>query len=141
MRRLIAAIAALILVSLATPASAQAVVAHIDLSTQSMDVWVNGWRQYTWQISTARSGYRTPTGSFRPQRMYRRYFSRKYYNSPMPYSIFFHGGYAIHGTNDLKRLGRPASHGCVRLHPRDASTLYSLVNAYGRKNTSIVITR
>ncbi|QIB32540.1 L,D-transpeptidase [Ancylobacter pratisalsi] len=141
MRRLIAALAGLILVSFATPTCAQVVVAHVDLSTQRMEVWVNGWRQYIWQVSTARSGYRTPVGSFRPQRMYKRYFSRKYYNSPMPYSIFFHGGYAIHGTNDLKRLGRPASHGCIRLHPGNASTLYSLVSTYGRNNTAIVITR
>ncbi|MCS0493650.1 L,D-transpeptidase [Ancylobacter sp. MQZ15Z-1] len=141
MRRMFAALALLVVTALPVPALAQAVVARIDLSSQRMEVWVDGWREYVWSVSTARRGYRTPVGTFRPQRMYRRYFSRKYYNSPMPYSIFFHGGYAIHGTNDLRRLGRPASHGCIRLRPGNAATLYSLVNSYGRNNTSIVITR
>ena len=90
---------------------------------------------------TARSGYRTPTGSYRPQRMYKKYFSRKYDNAPMPYSIFFHGGYAIHGTNHLKALGRPASHGCVRLHPENAAQLYSMVQRAGSGNTRIKIVR
>ncbi|MCS0501732.1 L,D-transpeptidase [Ancylobacter mangrovi] len=141
MRRLFAALALFVLTALPVSALAQAVVARIDLSSQRMEVWVDGWREYVWSVSTARRGYRTPVGTFRPQRMYRRYFSRKYYNSPMPYSIFFHGGYAIHGTNDLRRLGRPASHGCIRLRPGNAATLYALVNSYGRNNTSIVITR
>ena len=61
--------------------------------------------------------------------------------SPMPYSIFFYGGYAIHGTNYVKALGRPASHGCVRLHPSNAAALYSLVKQHGPGNTKIVITR
>lgn len=129
------------LLFLAAPAGAQSVTAHIDLSRQVMKVSVDGVPRYVWPVSTARKGYRTPVGSYRPQRLHRRYFSRKYYNSPMPYSIFFHGGYAIHGTNDLNRLGRPASHGCVRLHPGNAATLFALVNDYGRANTRIVITR
>jgi len=141
MRSLFAALFGLAVLSLANPARAQVVVAHIDLSTQSMEVWVNGWRQHMWDVSTARKGYRTPVGTFTPQRMHRRYFSRKYDNAPMPYSIFFVGGYAIHGTTDLKRLGRPASHGCIRLHPNNAAELFALVNTYGRENTSIVITR
>ena len=47
--------------------------------------------------------------------MARSWFSTRYYGSPMPYSIFFHKGYAIHGTNYISRLGGPASHGCVRM--------------------------
>lgn len=127
----------------AAPASAgaAAVVARIDLSRQTMTVSVNGMPQYSWPVSTARRGYVTPTGAYRPQRMYRSYFSRKYYNSPMPYSIFFNGGYAIHGSYEVSRLGAPASHGCVRLHPSNAATLYSLVQSYGAGNTLILITR
>ncbi|MGA0562528.1 L,D-transpeptidase [Ancylobacter sp. VNQ12] len=122
-------------------APATSLVVHIDLSGQRMEVWVDGWRRYSWPISTARKGYRTPVGSFRPYRMHRRYFSRKYDNAPMPHAIFFTGGYAIHGTTDLRRLGRPASHGCVRLHPANAAALFALVNEAGRGNTQIVITR
>ena len=117
------------------------VVAKISLSNQTMQVYVNGLRKYSWPVSTARSGYRTPTGSYSPIRMHKTYFSKKYHNSPMPYSIFFHGGYAIHGTNYVKSLGRPASHGCVRLHPSNAAQLFSLVKQYGPGNTRIVITR
>jgi lipoprotein-anchoring transpeptidase ErfK/SrfK len=69
------------------------------------------------------------------------WYSRKYQMSPMPYAIFYKGGYAVHGTYDLKRLGRPASHGCVRLHPSNAKKLYQLVMRYGLGNTQIVVTR
>ncbi|MFG1213216.1 L,D-transpeptidase [Xanthobacter flavus] len=131
------------MLAFATPASAgtAAVVARIDLSRQTMTVSVNGMTQYSWPVSTARRGYVTPTGAYRPQRMYRSYFSRKYYNSPMPYSIFFNGGYAIHGSYEVSRLGAPASHGCVRLHPSNAATLYALVQTYGAGNTLILVTR
>ena len=118
-----------------------AVVARIDLSSQRMTVSVNGIPYYSWPVSTARRGYVTPTGTYRPQRMYRKYFSKKYYNSPMPYSIFFRGGYAIHGSYAVNQLGRPASHGCIRLAPSNAATLYSLVQSHGAGNTIIVITR
>lgn len=143
MKRTVAAMIGLCFLLLAAPADAEAadVVAYVDISSQRMDVWVDGARQYSWPVSTGRKGYRTPAGTFRPQRMHRRYFSRKYDNSPMPYSIFFHGGYAIHGTNDLNRLGRPASHGCIRLHPGNAARLFSLVGGAGKSNTRIVITR
>jgi len=104
-----------------------------------MSVSVNGQPRYAWPVSTGRSGYGTPSGVFAPQMMARSWFSKKYYNSPMPHSIFFYHGFAIHGTNDLGRLGGPASHGCVRLHPGAAATLFALVQRYGMANTSIVI--
>ena len=126
------------LFALPTQASAS-VVAKIDLSSQRMHVYVNGTHYHSWPISTARRGYRTPTGNYRPTRMHRMWRSRKYHMSPMPYSIFFHGGYAIHGTYDIKRLGRRASHGCVRLHPSNARRLYRLVKQHGAGNTRIRI--
>jgi lipoprotein-anchoring transpeptidase ErfK/SrfK len=122
-------------------ADAASVEAKISLSNQRMYVSVNGVRKYTWPVSTARSGYRTPTGSFHPQRLERSWYSRKYDNAPMPHSVFFYGGYAIHGTTAVKSLGRPASHGCVRLAPGNAATLYSLVSKYGMGNTRVVVTR
>lgn len=140
MRGILAAFVGAALAGLATPASAE-VVARVDLSSQRMAVSIDGIPRYNWAVSTARRGYRTPVGSYRPQRMYRTYFSKKYYNSPMPHSIFFRGGYAIHGTNYLNQLGRPASHGCIRLAPGNAAALYSLVKSYGPRNTRIVITR
>jgi lipoprotein-anchoring transpeptidase ErfK/SrfK len=136
--------AALVLIAmlLAVPAqAATSVVASISLSQQRMTVLVNGIPRYHWLVSTARRGYRTPMGSFRPHRLERIWYSRKYDLSPMPHSVFFRGGYAVHGTNYVKRLGTPASHGCVRLAPGNAATLYGLVRQYGMANTRIIVSR
>lgn len=119
------------------PADAAKVVAKIDISSQRMKVYVNGRKVYHWKVSTGRRGYRTPTGNYSPKWLAKMHYSRKYHNSPMPYSIFFLGGYAIHGTYDIKRLGRRASHGCIRLHPSHAKRLFKLVRSYGMKNTRI----
>lgn len=116
-----------------------AVLVRIDKSTQTMSVAVDGATRYTWPVSTGKAGFGTPSGTYSPQRLHRTYFSRKYYNSPMPYSIFFHGGYAIHGSYEISRLGGPASHGCVRLHPSNAATLFSLVKQHGAGSTRIVV--
>ena len=103
---------------------------HIDLSAQQMNVELFCGR-YTWPVSTARSGYYTPRGSYAPTGMQRMHYSRKFHMSPMPYSIFFRGGYAIHGSYETRSLGRPASHGCVRLDPANAALLYQMVEAEG----------
>ncbi len=115
------------------------VVVQIDKSSQRMAVRVDGVARYNWPVSTGRGGYGTPSGVFHPQSMARMHFSRKYYNSPMPHSIFFYYGFAIHGTNEISRLGGRASHGCVRLHPSHAAALYALVQRNGARNTRIEI--
>jgi len=132
------AMAMLLAISGASPASAGLLV-HIDRSSQRMDVVIDGVRRFRWPVSTGRRGLGTPGGVFRPQMLARTWYSRRYYNSPMPYSIFFHRGYAIHGTYELSRLGGPASHGCVRLHPQNAAILFSLVREEGPRNTRIVV--
>ena len=125
---------------LSLPSVAQAeIVAKINLSSQRMAVFVNGAPRYNWRVSTARPGYRTPTGTFKPTALVRYHRSSIYEGSPMPYSIFFLRGYAIHGSYEIKHLGRPASHGCIRLHPANAAALYSLVQRYGTGNTLIKI--
>ena len=111
----------------------------IDISSQTMSVKVNGWWWASWKVSTARDGYYTPRGKFRVQRTARVYYSKKYDNAPMPNSVFFHGGYAIHGTGHVRALGRPASHGCIRLHPANAADLYELVQDYGPRAVRITI--
>jgi lipoprotein-anchoring transpeptidase ErfK/SrfK len=116
-------------------------VAKVDISQQTMTVIKNGRIIRRWPVSTGRKRFRTPIGSYRPTRMHVYWESRKYDRSPMPHSIFFRGGYAIHGTYDVKRLGRPASHGCVRLHPANARELFRLVKASGRSNTRVVVQR
>jgi lipoprotein-anchoring transpeptidase ErfK/SrfK len=115
------------------------VIVNIDKSNQQMSVVVDGATRYVWPVSTGRVGFGTPNGVFRPQRMARSWFSRKYYNSPMPHSIFFYHGFAIHGSYEIRRLGGPASHGCVRLHPSHAATLFALVQQHGTGATSIVV--
>lgn len=122
-------------------AEAASIVARIDLSEQRMRVYINGFPRHSWPVSTARRGYRTPVGQFRPGRMHRRYFSKKYHGAPMPWSVFFYHGYAIHGTDQVKYLGRPVSHGCVRLHPENARRLFTLIKQNGKKNARIVVTR
>jgi hypothetical protein len=105
---------------------------HVDLSTQTMHVSsANG--DYDWPISSARSGFRTPRGSFGVQSLQVMHRSRKYHNSPMPHSIFFSGGYAIHGTYETGALGNPASHGCIRLAPSHAAALFAMVKAEGAR--------
>jgi lipoprotein-anchoring transpeptidase ErfK/SrfK len=119
---------------------AASLVANINVSTQTMTVVKHGRVIHTWKVSTARRGYITPRGTWRPKRMHKMWHSRKYDMSPMPYSVFYHGGYAIHGTNYVKKLGRPASHGCVRLATPNAAKFYALVKQIGPGNTRIVVT-
>ncbi len=131
--------AAIVIFGLALSPARADVVVHIDKSSQRMAVSVDGAMRYNWPVSTGRGGYGTPSGTFHPQRMARRYFSKKYYNSPMPHAIFFYYGFAIHGTNDISQLGGPASHRCVRLHPSHAAALFALVQRNGPRNTRIEI--
>ena len=123
------------------PALAASVRVTIDISDQQMTVAVGGVVQHRWPVSTGRSGSPTPTGTYHPIRMYRSYYSIKYDNAPMPWAIFFRGGYAIHGTTEIRSLGRPASHGCVRLHPDNARVLYRLVQQHGMGSTTIRVQR
>jgi lipoprotein-anchoring transpeptidase ErfK/SrfK len=120
--------------------AADTLVARVDISEQRMVVLVDGRPTFEWKVSTAGKGYVTPTGSYKPTRLEEMWYSRKYDMSPMPHSVFFHGGYAIHATGAVKRLGTPASHGCVRLHPDNAADFYQLVQLFGPSHTSIVIT-
>ena len=134
----VACVVALAFVALSSDAQANVLV-RVDRSTQTMDVSVDGASVYRWPVSTGRRGFGTPSGTFRPQRMAARWFSTVYYNAPMPHAIFFHGGYAIHGSYDIARLGGPASHGCIRLHPSAAAALFSIVQREGMHNTTIVV--
>ncbi|MER2264036.1 L,D-transpeptidase [Methylobacterium oxalidis] len=125
-----AALAILLLLAGGGPACAQ-VVARIDQSSQRMRVYVDGMLAYDWPVSTARRGFVTPNGSYRVGLMAPMWRSRKYHGSPMPHAMFFRGGYAIHGTYAVGHLGRRASHGCIRLSPGNARTLFQLTRIYG----------
>jgi hypothetical protein len=119
-------------VMLAAPSYAFAHVdINIDLTSQTMTVHSGTGETYVWPISSGRAGYPTPRGVFRPRALYTMVHSAKYGSAPMPHSIFFHGQYAIHGTTAVGSLGRLASHGCVRLSPGNAATLFAMVQRQG----------
>ena len=132
-------LSAMIFAVLATATSANAselIDITVDISEQEMFVQTPDG-QVLWTVSTGKEGHDTPVGEFRVQRMYKEHYSRKYDNAPMPHSIFFKDGYAIHGTWDVENLGMPASRGCVRLDPVSAGLLFRTVEYYGMENTVI----
>ncbi len=122
-------LAALAFAALSSRADA-AVVVQIDRAVQRMAVIVDGAPRYNWRVSTARRGYITPPGTYHPEMLARRW---------LPHSIFFYGGFAIHGSYEISHLGRPASHGCVRLDPSNAVILFGLVQREGLAATTILI--
>jgi hypothetical protein len=123
----------------AAPACAEIVV-NIDKNTQTMSVAVDGAQRYVWPVSTGRPGYDTPNGTFKPNRMDADHLSQEWDNAPMPHSIFFDmNGHAVHGFFDVKHLGSPVSHGCVRLSPDHAATLFNLVSTEGMKATTVIV--
>src|SRR5215475_8470168 len=129
---------ALAIAAVATDAEAKLDL-YVDKSTQQISVIQNGYLLYVWPVSTGREPFSTPDGVYAPERLERSWSSKAYYNSPMPHAIFFHHGYAIHGSYDIAQLGGPASHGCVRLHPQDAALLFAMVEQEGPGNTTIVV--
>jgi L,D-transpeptidase catalytic domain len=135
--------ASLLAAALALPPASAAranIVISIDKTTQHMSVAVDGAQRYEWPISTGRAGYETPNGTFKPNRMDADHLSQEWDNAPMPHTIFFDmHGHAIHGFFDVKHLGLPVSHGCVRLSPDHAATLFGLVKAEGMGNTTVTV--
>jgi hypothetical protein len=117
------------------------VLVNIDKSKQKMTVFLDGMEKYAWSVSTGQAGYSTPSGTYTATSMNEIWYSKEWDNAPMPHSIFFRkDGYAIHGTYEEKNLGKPASHGCVRIARENAATLYALVKKVGLKNTEVVLT-
>jgi L,D-transpeptidase catalytic domain len=134
------AVMALALFTAAAPAAA-AVVVTVDKSAQRMKVEVDGTLRWIWPVSTGQLGYDTPNGRYTAFRMEADHFSKEWDDAPMPNSIFFSPkGHAIHGYLNTRRIGSPASHGCVRLEPANAARLYALVEQQGLPNTKVVVT-
>ena len=137
MRRHFAAL--LLALLLPGPALAERVVAHVSVTSQLMKVYHEGRLLFTWPVSTAKPGKITPSGTYAPEFLSKNHRSSRYNNAPMPFAIFYDGHYAIHGTDQIKRLGNPASNGCVRLHPDNAKILFNMVRAEGMENMRVVI--
>lgn len=123
----------------ALPPPKPTLFASVDLGKQRMTVSDKNGVIASWKISSGRYGHLTPTGTHTPHYTARMHYSKQYYNSPMPYSVFFNRGIAVHGTNDLRNLGRPASHGCIRSHPKHAKIFYDLVQKHGREMTRVTV--
>jgi hypothetical protein len=122
-----------------TPAAATLLIS-VDKTTQRMAVSLNGRPLWVWPVSTGRSGYDTPSGKYTPFRLERDHFSREWDEAPMPHSVFFSkDGHAIHGTTEQRKLGRRASHGCIRLSQSNAARLFDLVSKHGLGNTRVVV--
>ena len=123
---------------------APSVTATVSIAEQRMTLKVvdkQGFAQtYVWKVSTGKRGYETPTGAYKPTWLSIDHYSKTYDNAHMPFAVFFTGGYAIHATDAVGRLGKPASHGCIRLAPANAALFFNLVDTYGKWNTKIVIT-
>jgi lipoprotein-anchoring transpeptidase ErfK/SrfK len=118
-----------------------AVLINIDKTKQKMTIFLGGVKKYEWPVSTGKAGYSTPSGTYTATSMNEIWHSKQWDNAPMPHSIFFmKDGHAIHGSLDVKNLGKPASHGCVRISPENATTLYALVDKNGLENTHVVLT-
>jgi L,D-transpeptidase catalytic domain len=131
---------AILIMAPAAPIGA-AVLVTIDKSTQRMMVQVDGSMRWVWPVSTGRPGHDTPSGRYTAFRMEADHFSKEWDDAPMPHSIFFSQvGHAIHGYLNTRRIGTPASHGCVRLNPGNAARLYELVEKEGLPNTKVVVT-
>jgi len=137
MRRVLGLLAVLVLSVFAGAAHA-GVDVKVDIPAQRMSVTTTDGEVYDWKISSGRQGFRSPNGVYRPTRLEKNWYSRKY-GGAMPYSVFFRGGYAIHGTGAVGALGRPASHGCIRLHPANAAKLFALVKKHGASQTRIAL--
>ncbi len=125
----------------ATKKAGSAVLIDIDKTKQKMTVFLDGVEKYDWPVSTGKAGYSTPSGTYTATSMNEVWYSKQYDNAPMPHSVFFmKDGHAIHGSYDVKNLGKPLSHGCVRISPENAATLYALVSKNGLENTQVVLT-
>ncbi|MEA2985202.1 MAG: hypothetical protein QOD94_1456 [Alphaproteobacteria bacterium] len=142
MRRLTFAFFAAALTFAAAPIPAAAkILITVDKTTQQMTVAVDGVRRWQWPVSTGMRGHTTPSGRFTAFRMEKDHFSKEWDDAPMPHSIFFTPkGHAIHGSLATRRLGQPASHGCVRLAPANAAKLFALVQQQGVASATVVIT-
>jgi len=117
-----------------------AILINIDKTKQQMTVFLDGVETYNWPVSTGKAGYSTPSGTFTAMSMNEVWYSKEWDNAPMPHAIFFmKDGHAIHGSYEVKTLGKPVSHGCVRISPQNATTLYGLVAKTGLKNTQVVL--
>ena len=125
----------------ALPAAQAAVQITIDKSAQLMTVETRRTRPLSVAGVHGKSRIRYAERQVQGLPHGARPLLREWDDAPMPFSIFFtQKGHAIHGSLDTKNIGRPASHGCVRLTPANAEKLFALVQEDGVLNTTVILT-
>lgn len=122
--------------------------ARISKKDQRLRLYLDGQLVDTFKVSTGDRKHETPLFDRRPSGpSFQKYTSKKFpggnYNGlgNMPYVVFISGGYGIHGTTrgNISKLGKKASHGCIRLHPDQAKIFFELVRKVGIENTWITV--
>jgi lipoprotein-anchoring transpeptidase ErfK/SrfK len=123
-------------------------LAEVVKSKQLMYLYIGGELKDSFAVSTGIPRRETPDMNVRASGpVFIKYTSTKYPEGDykglgnMPYAVFVKGGYAIHGTTPgyFLKLGKKASHGCIRLHPDNAKLFYELVNIIGVNNTWVIV--
>jgi len=122
-------------------ATVERVVARVSITDQTVRVHPEGRLLHAWAVSTATAGKITPTAVHRPEGLSRHHKSRPCDNAPLSFAICRDGDHAIHGTARIGHLGKPASHGCVRLDPHDAEILFAMVKVAGMDGLRVKIVR
>lgn len=110
---------------------------EIRLKQQRLLAWEGNQYIYGATVSTGKASTPTLKGVFAVQTKLRETRMRGAdYNIPdVPYTMYYDGGYAIHGAYWHNRFGTPISHGCINLKPSQARWLFN----WAKVGTPVVI--
>lgn len=104
---------------------------HVDLSEQALVAYEGAQPVYATVISSGKEGYEPPTGLFQVQQKYISTTMNAtdpidgfYEVEEVPWTLYYHGGYALHGAYWHTDFGKVRSHGCTNIAPVDARWLY-----------------
>jgi lipoprotein-anchoring transpeptidase ErfK/SrfK len=104
---------------------------HVDLSEQTLVAYEGDKPVYATLISSGKEGYEPPTGLFEVQQKYISTTMNAtdpidgfYEVEEVPWTLYYHGGYALHGAYWHTDFGKVRSHGCTNIAPVDARWLY-----------------
>jgi hypothetical protein len=110
------------------PAETTATYTLVSLPSSTVDVelWLGErmgrFGDLEFPMLGGKPGHETPRGAFRVEWRNRMHYSRQFNNAPMPYSVFFRGGAAIHEGSLSVR-----SHGCIHVARSVAAKIFSNV--------------
>ena len=101
----------------------------VDLSEQRLTAYEGETPVRTTLVSTGLPNTPTPVGQFRIwiKLRYDDMAGADYYIEDVPYVMYFHEGYGLHGVTWHGNFGHPMSHGCVNLPTPEAEWLFNWV--------------